>query len=224
MFRIGVHLSTVVEVANIMSMNKQQMVLVAVGLLGFAVVVAFALTQFAQQDVSSGENNQGRLPDAPSEETSEAEDELREDERVLVHFARAKEGETTVAPFQRPSDDPNDFLLAMEELVRGPEADELEEGYITELQFDQEDESVCDEQNFSIVAESGIFVVWLCRELVNETREESRERAFNQVDATMRQFEMVDDVVILDKERDCFAPEDDDENTCYEALPSGVSP
>lgn len=199
------------------------MVLVAFGLLGFAVVVAFALTRFAQQDVSSGDAKQGRLPSAPSEDIPKEETELEDDARVLVYFAQSQDGETTVSPFQRASDDPNDFIFAMEELVRGPEPDELNEGYISELQFDQGDESVCDERNFSIVAESGVFVVWLCREIVNQAHEDSRTRAFNQVDATMRQFEMVDDVVILDKERDCFASENG-ENMCYGALPSGVAP
>ena len=202
-------------------MNKQQIVLVALGLLGLAVFTAFALTQFAKQDSVIRGDRTGQLPSI--ENADETVDSEGEDTGVLVYFSRDESGLREVFPFMRESEDENDFLFAMEELVRGPNQEEAELGYISELQFSADEESACDDRNFSIVAESGTFVVWLCRTIANQDDEDAPIRAFNQVDATMRQFEMVDNLVVLDRERDCFA-DSSEENACYEVLPSGISP
>jgi hypothetical protein len=150
-----------------------------------------------------------------------ASDRTAREQQMQVYFP-ATEGDELgdVTPVTRTTSRTDVAEFAIEQFLAGPTATEQIQNNVRPLEFRFMGESVCSGQDFTLDIESDTAIVQFCRTLQRpgigyDVRLESA------LSATLKQFDAVDQVVLLTKSGDCFINYAAN-NECLEKLPESA--
>ncbi|NEO25385.1 MAG: GerMN domain-containing protein [Kamptonema sp. SIO4C4] len=141
--------------------------------------------------VSQGKNNSNNEPEQPGEN------------RVKVYFPKMPESQenfTYVEPVWRRTDSVGVAQFALEQLIAGPRDSEQEKGLVGPL--DLRGDSNCG-SDFQIAINNDLAKLQFCRTVVSAGVGDDA-RIASAVEATLKQFSTVEEVVILTPEGNCF--------------------
>lgn len=184
------------------------------------VAVLGALGFLAWALIMSGDDNGTGLP----EEALNGE-EASTEIVTNVYFGddETREDFSALGEVQRTTDRTDLIAYTMEEMIAGPTEEERSSGLYSELMIDEAEESTCGGDDFTIEADGGAILVWMCKDAHNYGDGHSDSVAVSQISQTMSQFPDVEELFVFDKNRNCYG-DTEGENACYERLPAGITP
>lgn len=163
---------------------------------------------------SNGQNNTGTptstntpTPSAPAQNPatpSPTSSTTPQSYVVNVYFSRSPESDddpSKVFPLQRTSTDLGVAAFAIKELLKGPTEAEKSQKYSSDVRV-RSGASTCDNQDFSIAITNGVAELKFCRPF-DHVGEISDGRAESQINATLKQFQTIQKVRILNSQGDC---------------------
>jgi spore germination protein GerM len=133
----------------------------------------------------------------------------RQTATVQLYFSRTPESAedfTAVFPVDRQVEYTGQRIATatLEALIEGPTAAEQQQGYYSELGDMLTGPSNCDGEDFLLsIADDGTATVQFCRLVVSAGIGQDA-RVMNQIEATLTQFDTVDDVILLNREGRCL--------------------
>lgn len=123
---------------------------------------------------------------------------------VKVFFSKHPESDedpTRTFPVNRISPDAGVATYAISQLIAGPTSDEAKAGYFSQVAV-RDDASACDGRDFTLAIESGVATLQFCRtfEAIGTIADGQADQT---IQATLKQFPTVTQVVILGKDGHC---------------------
>jgi hypothetical protein len=174
----------------------------------WVILLASALAVVACQP----ERPTAHVADQPASQVEPATERLpqhaRKQERTIdvffAHMQKTADDFTAVLPLKRTTEREDIATFALEQLIIGPTAQEREQGYYTELNLQESPPSSCGGNDFRIKIEDGLALLQLCRfpEQFHTTGGDAR--VISQVERTIKQFQTIDRVIMLDPELRCY--------------------
>lgn len=125
-------------------------------------------------------------------------------QQVQIFFSKSPESQhdpSAVFGVERSVPQPDAIQQAVSELLAGPSSTEKAAGYFGGISL--EGDSNCDEKDFTLSIENGLANLRLCREHVSGGSVQDM-RELSQLAATLKQFEGVTKIIILDQSGDCL--------------------
>jgi len=143
---------------------------------------------------------------------------------VNIHFGdeeRTPQDPVDLAVIERSTSRNDLIAYTLEEMIAGPTEEEQQDGLYSELILAADSESNCD-GDFRIDNDETTFVVQLCRDTENYNDNDANIVTIAQILQTMSQFPDAEDVVILDRDDNCFGDTSGD-NDCLDRIPSALA-
>lgn len=123
---------------------------------------------------------------------------------VQVYFARSPESQddfSKVFPVNRITSREDVSTYVIEEIIEGPTSQEQQNNYYTPLILSGE--SVCQGQDFKLSVRDRVATLLFCKQIVSNGVGDDA-RIVNSINSSLKQFNTVDRVVILNQNNSCF--------------------
>lgn len=183
-------------------MNKRIILIVTIVIfIGLGGVVTYAYLH--RPSTSKKEPPTTETSQQPSEMSTESQNPSKT-YPVKIYFSKHPDSDNDPAkvfPVVRQSPDLSVGAFAVAELLKGPTSAETTQGYFTTARL-RTDESNCDGRDFTLVISGGTATLKFCRRF-DHLGVVADGQAKSTLDATLKQFNSVQRVVILNRDGNC---------------------